>query len=379
ISGAEVSELYRPNRYRLFAMNIRDYVGDTATNKGIRTTATSKPDDFVFFNNGISAIATAVEPDETDSAVLHCERFSIINGAQTIRSLVKAHERDSDSTKNVRVMLRIMQFRYSKDSEFLADVTKFNNTQNVIKISDFRSNDPVQKDLRTRFSKISVGAKTCDYRNKRRRETDSNKFIISMDEFAKTIHSFRLGPDDMFGGTRYLFDTGNKGGYTKVFGEPVSHVSDDEFDILAGAFFLCSDVETHWRSKREEQSNDGHLSPALERRWMVYYAIGELLRMIYAAKKRNLNADLAYLSNPNKWINKSDHVAKVCLAELFDICATALEQVYLKASKREDFKHRNWFRTIETLEEIKAELSVIPKYRRSDLPMLRRDAVAAGA
>lgn len=373
VSGAEISEIYRPNKYRLFAMNIRDYVGDTATNKGIRDTAVKKPDDFVFFNNGVSAIATAVTEDANDSSILHCERFSIINGAQTVRSLVKAHEKDAGALKDVRVVLRIMQFRYSKDAEFLADVTKFNNTQNVIKISDFRSNDPVQKDLRSRFSKISVGAKTCDYKNKRRREADSNKFAISMDEFAKTIHAFRFGPDDMFGGTRYLFDTSPKGGYIKIYGEPVSHLDNRTFEILAGTYFLCSEVESLWRLQREKQVEDGKLSPALERRWMVYFAVGELLRMIYLAKSRDLDADLYYLSNPNKWINHPNHPVKAAITELFDMCSTAMEQTYGSAAKQDGFKHRNWFRSTATLDDVRRELSVIPKYRRSDLPTLRKE------
>lgn len=35
VSGSELADLYRTYKYRLFSLNIRDYVGDTATNKGI--------------------------------------------------------------------------------------------------------------------------------------------------------------------------------------------------------------------------------------------------------------------------------------------------------------------------------------------------------
>jgi hypothetical protein len=372
VTGAELSEIYRPNRYKLFAMNIRDYVGDTATNKGMRQTAINKPDEFVFFNNGISAIATQIDPDSEDPSVLHCDRFSIINGAQTVRSLVKAHRLDPASVKGVRVLLRIMRYRYNKDGEFLSDVTRFNNTQNSIKISDFRSNDPVQKDLRNRFAKISVGAKTCDYKNKRRREADSNKFPINMEEFAKTIHSFLWGPDDMFGGTKYLFDISPKGGYQKVFGEPVSHVREDQFEKLAGIYFLCSEVHSIWKAKREAEA-DEQASAALERRWIVYFAFGELLRMIYERKGDSLDDDLSFLSNPNKWMTIATHVTRQRINEILEMAMTALEQAYGRASVAADFKHRNWFRSTSTLADIRGELKVIPKYRPiSDLPTLRR-------
>jgi hypothetical protein len=84
IAGSQLAELYTHHRYRLFAMNIRDYVGDTSTNKGIIKTAVDGPDEFFFFNNGISAVATKIEPDSAKNELL-CSRLSIINGAQTVR------------------------------------------------------------------------------------------------------------------------------------------------------------------------------------------------------------------------------------------------------------------------------------------------------
>jgi hypothetical protein len=222
VTGSQLAALYRQYRYRLFAMNIRDYVGETKTNKGIVETATGEPEEFVFFNNGVSAVATQIEPDR-EGRTLHCRRFSIINGAQTIRSLAKADVKDNKALRSVRVLLKVMGFSLGKDTDFLADATRFNNTQNAIKVSDFRSNDPVQKDLNRRFSGLNLHGKQFVYKNKRSREAIGNKVPIGMEDFAKTIHAFRYGPDDMCGGTRYLFDDSSKGGYVKVFGEPVSH------------------------------------------------------------------------------------------------------------------------------------------------------------
>ena len=372
VSGAELSEIYKRDKYKLFTMNIRDYVGDTGTNRGIADTAKAKPHDFIFFNNGVSAIATEVRPDQDDPAVLHCERFSIINGAQTVRSLRKAHERNPDPVRKARVVLRIMQFRFTKDSEFLSDVTRYNNTQNSIKISDFRSNDPVQKDLRNKFSRISIGAKTCDYKNKRRREPDGNRFPIGMEDFAKTIHSFMFGPDDMSGGTKYLFDTSAKGGYVKIFGEPVSTLPEDHFERLAGIYFLCHEVESLWKATRQSEGDEEAISPALERRWIVFYSVGELLRMIYSARHLDLDADLRFLGKPNKWMTVKDSSTYSAVEELLSLASTAVVQAYNKVSDHPDFKHRNWFRNDKTLQDIRAELKVIPKYRKTDLPLLRQ-------
>ncbi len=135
-------------------------------------------------------------------------------------------------------MLRIMDFSLGKDSEFLSDVTRYNNTQNAIKVSDFRSNDPVQKEINRRFSGLNRNGKPYAYKNKRSREPVTGKLPIGMEEFAKTIYSFRYGPDDMYGGTRFLFDVSTRGGYTEIFGDPISHLNDDEFKLLAGTYFV---------------------------------------------------------------------------------------------------------------------------------------------
>ena len=156
-----------------------------------------------------------------------------------------------------------MGFALGKDTDFLSDATRFNNTQNAIKVSDFRSNDPFQKELNRRFSGISRHGKPFVYKNKRSREAVSGRIPITMDDFAKTIHAFRYGPDDMFGGTRYLFDVSAKGGYEKVFGDPGFHPTDDDFRLLAGTYFVCDEIHSLWKEKREEDNARGALCPDL--------------------------------------------------------------------------------------------------------------------
>jgi AIPR protein len=371
VRGSHLGELYRQYRYRLFAMNIRDYVGETATNKGIVDTAIKDPDDFVFFNNGVSAVATQIEENHKNSS-LRCRRLSIINGAQTIRSLSKAQIKENRPLQEVRVLLRVMGFSLGKDTDFLSDATRFNNTQNAIKVSDFRSNDPFQKELNRRFSGISRHGKPYVYKNKRSREVVSSKIPITMEDFSKTIYAFRYGPDDMFGGTRHLFDVSPRGGYTKVFGEPVSHPTDDEFKLLAGTYFLCDEIQIVWKEKRDEDNAEGRSTPGLERRWIVYYAVGQLLRIIYKATGADLDADLRKLYKPNDWMDSASNHTKQSLAELFKLSSVAINKAYAQAAKHNDFRHRNWFRDSRTLTEINSELEIIPEYRsKKDLPVLR--------
>jgi hypothetical protein len=369
VNGSQLAELYQPHRFRLFAMNIRDWVGDTATNKGIVSTAQGRPEDFLFFNNGISATATSIEQDE-ERGILHCKNFSIVNGAQTVKSLFIARLKNPESVKETAVMMRVSTFSLGKEPEFLEEVTRYNNTQNKVSVSDFRSNDPVQRDLASRFAKLKRGAKSFWYKNKRSREKQ-DRIPIEMEEFAKTIHSFKYGPHDMWGGTARLFDTGKDGRYSWVFGdgeEVWAKVPEDDFQLLSGIWFVCESVRHIWKQEKELRPKDQVSGLALERRYVVYYAVGELLRMNYEYKGRDLDADLRKLSNP-RWTEK-DGPERCAIREVTDLAFTALVKAYETASRQKDFRHRNWFRDKDFLEGVRSDLRFIRDIKKADLPTL---------
>jgi hypothetical protein len=147
VSGAELANLFSKHRSSIFSLNIRNYIGDTATNKAIKKTAIGVPEEFFFFNNGISALAESIAPDTKDPRILRCKNLSIVNGAQTVRSLHKTQTDNPVAAKKTQVLVRITETQSKKtthEREFLDSVTKFNNTQNAIKLSDFRSNDKIQ-------------------------------------------------------------------------------------------------------------------------------------------------------------------------------------------------------------------------------------------
>jgi hypothetical protein len=197
---------------------------------------------------------------------------------------------------------------------------------------------------------------------------------IGLEELAKTIHAFRFGPDDVWGGTKYMFEVGPKGGYEKVFGEPASPLSEGDFRLLAGSYFACEEIRSLWEeAKRSLKDNDEPPHPALERRWMVYYTVGELLRLGYKEQEDALDEDLRRLSKP-QWLDASDNESKDCLAELYNMATSALRQTYdIDARATENFRHRNWFRSESTLRQIQSTLATIPAYRgpRNPMPKLR--------
>lgn len=361
ISGSQLAGLFARYRSRLFTLNIRNYLGDNITNKSIRKTALETPEDFFFFNNGISALATRIEADPSDSEghTLKCHNFSVINGAQTIRSLHKAHSKNPDQVRDVNVLLRLTEYKAKKtrtEQEFIDNVTKYNNTQTSIRISDFRSNDKVQYDIRNRFSQLrAVDGKKFVYRNKRSGEREVGARTIGMEEFVKTLYSFIYGPDDVFGGTSHIFDATKDGGYTKLFGdngEILPTLDNSEFERYAGIWFMCSYAKEIWRDRSAKTKDD-----ALERRWMFYFALGVALENSYAGDEETLTAHLRRLGDPD-WTRKDSGVdTKRAISTLSRIAFKGMQDAYNEASAKDGFTHRNWFRTLATLDMIRKHIA----------------------
>jgi hypothetical protein len=106
---------------------------------------------------------------------------------------------------------------------------------------------------------------------------------------------------------------------------------------------------------------------------MVYYTVGELLRLSYKENEEELNEDLRRLSRP-QWLDESENESKGCLIELFGMATSALRQTYDNdARATENFRHRNRFRSESTLAQIRSTLATIPAYRgaKNPLPKLR--------
>lgn len=153
VSGSWLKSLYdKYGSEKLFAGNVR---GELAARKstndinfGIQQTATVRPEQFWAFNNGVTALVTKIS--ETDSNELKIRGITIVNGAQTTGSLARAGVAQDQLTQ-VRVGIRFIE---STDKEVIRDISTFNNTQNEIRPSDFRSMDPVQTRLVTEFTPI---------------------------------------------------------------------------------------------------------------------------------------------------------------------------------------------------------------------------------
>jgi AIPR protein len=154
----EVFQNYSEN---LFSANVRGYLGsrksDNNINNGIKSTAKDEPNNFWAFNNGITALvseftfkdAEANQSQEIGSAdTLEISGISIVNGAQTTGALGSL-DTSPDGTGYVQA-----RFVKCNNISTIRKIIEYNNRQNVVEASDFRSNDSIQRRLREEFANI---------------------------------------------------------------------------------------------------------------------------------------------------------------------------------------------------------------------------------
>lgn len=151
IDGATVARWYLEHGGRLFDDNLRKALGYTSVNAELLDTIESEPENFWYFNNGITALCESVNKTGKGGASRVSGEFvakgiSIVNGAQTVSSLAEKYKADDRALDSVRLWIRMISLEGCPD-EFAIDVTRATNTQNVVESRDFLSLDPNQQRL----------------------------------------------------------------------------------------------------------------------------------------------------------------------------------------------------------------------------------------
>jgi hypothetical protein len=147
VNSDELLRLYEKYENRLFAGNVRLYLGDRkgGINEQIIKTAKEKAGQFWALNNGITIVADSVE-QTANSKTLKLKRFSIVNGCQTTSCLYQ-----SGKTK-AKVLARIIAASAGVKNEII----RYNNSQNAVKIWAVRATDNIQEQLRNEFKEHNI-------------------------------------------------------------------------------------------------------------------------------------------------------------------------------------------------------------------------------
>lgn len=137
----------------LTSKNLRQFRGLTEVNESIGKTLVGNPDNFWYFNNGITVLCESLRKkplggNNNETGTFECEGASVVNGAQTVGTIVDVSKANSVALQKARVLVRLVSLENCPDG-FADEITRAANTQNRIEKRDFAALDPNQKRLRT--------------------------------------------------------------------------------------------------------------------------------------------------------------------------------------------------------------------------------------
>jgi hypothetical protein len=153
VNAADIAPWWAAHRARLFSDNIRNFIGMTVINESITNTLTTEPQNFWYFNNGITILSDKITKKPLgggDKSVGYfvCEGVKVVNGAQTVGCIGQASGKSPETLQNARVLVRLISLENCPE-DFSVKITKATNTQNRIEKRDFVTLDPQQNRLKT--------------------------------------------------------------------------------------------------------------------------------------------------------------------------------------------------------------------------------------
>lgn len=153
IPAVLLHKLYKRHKTKIFSANIRDYLGSRASdsniNNGIKSTIETDSDNFWVYNNGLTILTHQVNFDPVNKK-LKLNGVSIVNGAQTTGAIGTLKKQPGPTA--------LVQARFvattNGDDELIRKIIQYNNSQNKVEASDFRSTDKIQRRLKEEISRI---------------------------------------------------------------------------------------------------------------------------------------------------------------------------------------------------------------------------------
>lgn len=163
IPGAFLSSIYEEHGSRLLELNVRSFLQTrNKTNKQIQETLKTEPELFLAYNNGLSMTAEGVETTENSQGIPVITRFidlQIVNGGQTTASIYHAAKKSGIDVSKVLVQAKLSVLDPETRDKLAPAISKYANTQNLIKMADFRANDPFHVELQKLSRNIWAPAK----------------------------------------------------------------------------------------------------------------------------------------------------------------------------------------------------------------------------
>ena len=166
LPGAHLADLYQEYGGRLLERNVRSFLmARTLVNRGIRETLSNEPERFLAYNNGLTATATRVTIDESDTTpvIESISDLQIVNGGQTTASVSVAARDPAVDIDKVFVQVKLAVVDSELMDDLVPNIALYANRQNVVQVSDLSANHPhlrnLQKASDTEWTPVEAGGR----------------------------------------------------------------------------------------------------------------------------------------------------------------------------------------------------------------------------
>lgn len=282
MSGRDVGSLYAVAGDRLFARNIRGFLGDTAINNGMHDTLAQAAENFWYFNNGITIVCdSARKTAERGQAILRVSNPQIINGQQTTRTLHESPERVASVLVRVISIPRDKKGGQVQFEGLVSKIVAATNWQNAILPSDLRSNDARQVSLERDLANLRY-----HYLRKRQTKREARRllgsqywFRIKKEELAQGVCACESDPQIVRSGKEGLFQNPY---YDEIFdGRPVQQY-----------------LAAYWLSRVVKRGASGYPDRAYAK-WNVLHFLWT--RLCKDLRRRSLSEAFRAACERNRW------------------------------------------------------------------------------
>ena len=262
VNGQTIAALYDKYGARLLEANVRSFLQFRGKiNKGIRKTIKTEPEYFFSYNNGLTATASDVEYDKSKQIITKINNLQIVNGGQTTASLLMTQKKDRADLSKIQVQLKLNVVSEAKSDELISNISRFANSQNAIKDSDFFSNHPFHRTLerlsrqilaptskerikptrwyyeRARGSYLNAQSKLTDAEKRAFKSEHPKEQLIIKTDLAKIYLIFDKRPHDAIKGAQIAFN-GFAQSIEKVWDNNSETINDYFFKELVAKFVI---------------------------------------------------------------------------------------------------------------------------------------------
>jgi len=157
VNVRHIAQIYDKAGIRLFARNVRGFLGTSKINKDLEKTLDSEPEFFWYYNNGITIICDSAERlSRAGRNVIRIINPQVINGQQTTRILRQHAARNAKASVLVRVISvpRESEEDASRFENLVSKIVAATNWQNAIRASDLMANDRTQIEMERNLRKF---------------------------------------------------------------------------------------------------------------------------------------------------------------------------------------------------------------------------------